>query len=148
MRRTPSSSVSKPVRMTLTMKDYLATSDYRSEHFTTVPFLSEINKRPIVSIKSCVSSRVKGICYPNCLRGHCKRSQEPSKTNITSFTRNPSLPPPPPETNKSSHFRLLLSDHCVHKRPFEAESMISCEPPPPPQKNEFLYTSQGFCELF
>ena len=34
---------------------------------TTVPFLSEINKRPIVSIKSCVSSRVKGLCWPNCL---------------------------------------------------------------------------------
>ena len=43
------------------------TSDYRSEHFTAVPFLSVINKRPIVSIKSCVSSRVKGLCYPNCL---------------------------------------------------------------------------------
>ena len=50
------------------MKESFETSDFRrSEHFTTVPFLSEINKRPIVSIKSCVSSRVKGLCYPNCL---------------------------------------------------------------------------------
>ena len=42
------------------MKKSFETSDYYSEHFPTVPFLSEINKRPIVSIKSCVSSRVKG----------------------------------------------------------------------------------------
>ena len=33
--------------------------------FTTVPCLSEINKRSIVSIKLCVSSRAKGLCYPH-----------------------------------------------------------------------------------
>ena len=35
--------------------------------FTTVPFLSAIKKRPILSIKSFVWSRVKGLCYRNCL---------------------------------------------------------------------------------
>ena len=34
---------------------------------TTVSFLSETNNHPIVWIKSCDPSRVKGLCYPNCL---------------------------------------------------------------------------------
>ena len=50
---------------TLTMESF-ETSDFNSEHFTTVPLFP--NKRPIVSIKSCVSSRVKGVCCPNCLK--------------------------------------------------------------------------------
>ena len=45
------------------------TDRIHSNHQTPVtgPFLL-INKHPVVSIKSCVSSRVKGICYPNCLK--------------------------------------------------------------------------------
>ena len=46
--------------LTLTMRESLETSDYCSEHFTTVPFPYIINKRPSVSIKLCVSSLVKG----------------------------------------------------------------------------------------
>ena len=53
--------------LTLTMKESFEMSDYRSEHkfFTTAPFLSEVNKGPIVSIKLCVWSQFKGLCYPN-----------------------------------------------------------------------------------
>ena len=47
------------------MKKSFETSAYRSEHFTTVPFLSEINKRPILSIQSWVTARVQGLCYPD-----------------------------------------------------------------------------------
>ena len=72
-RRTPSSSVSKPVPV----KESFETSDYRSEHFTTVLLLSELNKRPIVSIKSRVSSRVKGLCYPHCLNWKRMRIKSP-----------------------------------------------------------------------
>ena len=48
--------------LALTMRESFETSEYRSEHFTTVPFLSEINKRPIVSIKWCYVKRSMPIC--------------------------------------------------------------------------------------
>ena len=67
------------------------------------------------------------------LRGHRKSLQTPSEKNKVSFT---SKPLPRPETNKTSHFRLQLSDQRVYKTPF----VRFFRKTPPSQMNSVRFT--------
>ena len=75
--------------LTLTMRESFETSDYRSEHFTTVPFLSKINKRPIVSYKLCVSSRVKGFVILTVWTITILQQKRYYRKNIPQYTDKP-----------------------------------------------------------
>ena len=72
--------------LTMTMKESFEASGSRSEHLTNVPFPSEMNKRSSVSIESCVSSPVKGLCCPNCLKGLAVKENAMSVSDWTPFT--------------------------------------------------------------
>ena len=77
-----------------------------------------------------------------CIRGHRKSSQNPGKTHTISFTRNPL---PSHKTNKSSHFRLQLSDQCAYKRPFWSIKSAFCEIPSSPNEVcSFHWASANF----
>ena len=56
----------------------------------------------------------------------------------------PPPPLPPPETNKSSHFKLQVSDQCVQNTIWSPKCDFFRIPLPP---KRILFVSLGFCEL-